>query len=321
MQEKATILMTFAKNDLAGVKTEAENIYNSVHANDLVKVVKIEDADIDTLAEAIIDNNEDLLMFHYGGHADQHSIVLDGFRSLDNIRLSNLLLPKENHNLSIVFLNGCLSYGHVGTLTARGVKVIIATNVKVDDEEAVRLSKFFYKCFFEKNYTFKSAFETAEATVRGKNSYPIVVNPGAIDETQSMPSSWTLFVHSKYTEVLEWTLEDFINGFQKKIKLSIDSLEQYINISESKLDMDISQLQLKRPDSDSKKMKEDNIKNIVSKLIAEGKTEDAIKTLLGSDLTLELRKEATQVAASYATLKSKVIKGILTHEQETTELN
>jgi len=207
---KPTILMTFAKNDLAGVKTEAENIYNSVQSNDLVKNVKIEDADIDTLAETIIDNVDNLFMFHYGGHANQHNIVLDGFRNLDKIRLSRLLLPKENHNLSIVFLNGCLTYGQVGLLTAKGVKIIIATNVNVNDSEAVRLSKFFYKCFFEKNYTIKSAFESAEATVKGKNSYPITVNAGEIDETQPMPSSWTLFVHSKHTEVLNWTLEDFI---------------------------------------------------------------------------------------------------------------
>lgn len=207
---KPTILMTFAKNDLAGVKTEAENIYNSVQSNDLIKNVKIEDADIDTLAETIIDNVDDLFMFHYGGHADQHNIVLDGFRNLDKIRLSRLLLPKENHNLSIVFLNGCLTYGQVGLLTAKGVKIIIATNVNVNDTEAVRLSKFFYKCFFEKNYTLKSAFESAEATVKGKNSYPITVNSGEIDETQPMPSSWTLFVHSKHTEVLNWTLQDFV---------------------------------------------------------------------------------------------------------------
>lgn len=207
---KPTVLMTFAKNDLAGVKIEAENIYNFVQANELVKAVKVEDADIDTLAENIIDNVEDLFMFHYGGHADQHNIVLDGFRNLDKIRLSRLLLPKENHNLSIVFLNGCLTYGQVGLLTAKGVKVIIATNVNVDDTEAVRLSKFFYKCFFEKNYTLKSAFESAEATVKGNNSFPITVNPGEIDENQSMPSSWTLFVHSKHTEVLNWTLEDFV---------------------------------------------------------------------------------------------------------------
>ncbi len=249
MDKKPVILMTLAKNNLAGVPNEAENIYNSVQSNNLVKAVKIEDADIDTLAENIIDNNDELLVFHYGGHADQHSIVLDGFRNLDKIRLSRLLLPIENHRLFIVFLNGCLTYGQVGLLTAKGVKAIIATNVEVNDAEAVRLSKFFYKSFFENNGTLQSAFEFAEATVKGKNSYPIVVNPGEIDETQSMPSSWTLFVHSKYTEVLNWTLKNFIDYQNRISSIStnkptkpISTFKQYIYISETKLDMYLSQL-------------------------------------------------------------------------------
>jgi CHAT domain-containing protein len=209
LMNNPTILMAFAKNDLPGVKTEAENIYKFVQSNSLVKALKIEDTNIDTLANSIIDNIEDLFMFHYGGHADQNNVVLDGFRNLDKIRLSRLLLPNENHNLSIVFLNGCLTYGQVGLLTAKGVKVIIATNVSVDDSEVIRLSSFFYKCFFEKKYTLKSAFQTAEATVEGVASHVHIVNPGEIDENQPMPSSWALFVHSKYKEVLDWRVEDF----------------------------------------------------------------------------------------------------------------
>ena len=95
-------------------------------------------------------------------------------------------------------------------LTAKGVKAIIATNVKVDDAEASRIASFFYKLFFEKDYTLKAAFETAEATVVGNNSYVTLVNPGEIDENQPLQSSWTLFVHAKYKEVLDWTLSDFM---------------------------------------------------------------------------------------------------------------
>src|SRR5690606_15986820 len=154
---------------------------------------------------------ENLLMFHFGGHADQNRVVLDGFKDLDKIRLSRLLLPQANHHLQLIFLNGCLSYGHVGVLTAKGVKAIIATNVEVDDSEATRLAAYFYKLFFERAYTLKAAFQSAEATVRGSNSYPIIVNPGEIDEHQEMPSSWTLFVHARHTEVMNWKLEDFVN--------------------------------------------------------------------------------------------------------------
>ena len=175
-----TLLMTFAANNLKGVKKETDKIWKSVQKNTQIKPVKVNNVTIDLLAESILKCGKDLFMFHFGGHADQNGIVLDGFRDLDKIRLSNLLLSRKNHQIQIIFLNGCLSYGHVGILTAKGAKVIIATNVKVDDTEAVRMAAFFYQTFFEEDYTLKEAFQFAEATVRGKNSFPIIVNPGKL---------------------------------------------------------------------------------------------------------------------------------------------
>lgn len=204
---KPTILMTFASNDLDGVKKEADIIWNSVSSSDLVTATKIENAGIEELAEAIIDAN-DLFMFHFGGHTDQGNIVLEGMQHIDKIRLSRILSTAEN--LQLVFLNGCLSYGHVGIMTAKGVKAMIATNVKVNDGEAARIAAFFYKLFFERGFTLRKAFETAEATVSGKNSFPIIVNPGEIDDKQAMPSSWTLFINGNHEEVSNWTLQDFL---------------------------------------------------------------------------------------------------------------
>lgn len=204
--------MTFAQNDLVGVKAETDKIWKSVKKNKAVNAKKVANVSIDKLAEAVIDAGKDLFMFHFGGHADQKHLVLDGFKDIDKIRLSRILLPNDKHNVQLIFLNGCLSYGHVGVLTAKGVKAIIATNVKVNDAEAVRIAAFFYKLFFEKNYTLKAAFETAEATVSGKNAYITIVNPGEIDENQPLPSAWTLFVHAKHNEVMNWTLTDFFNA-------------------------------------------------------------------------------------------------------------
>jgi len=223
MENKPIVLMTFASNGLASIPVEADEVFNVVKKSEVITAHKIENVDIEKLADTIADYSEQLFMFHFGGHSNQRNIVLEGLRDLDKIRLSRLLLPKEKHNLQIVFLNGCLSYGHVGILTAKGVKAIIATNVKVNDSEAERLAGYFYKLFFEKNYTLKAAFEGAEATVTGSNSFPIVVNPGEINETKPMPSSWTLFVHTKHTEVLNWTLRNFLKN-ESGLKLKFNSL-------------------------------------------------------------------------------------------------
>jgi Effector-associated domain 11 len=226
MTNQPTLLMTFAANNLAGVKTESDKIWKSVKNNTLVKATKISNATIDKLAESIFDCGKDLVMFHFGGHADQKGIVLDGFKDIDKIRLSRLLLPNEKHNVQLIFLNGCLSYGHVGILTAKGVKAIIATNVKVDDTEAVRMAAFFYKLFFEKDYTLKEAFETAEATVSGKNAYITIVNPGEIDESQPLNASWTLFVHTQHKYVMDWRLADFIKTTEPKTAETTGNISQ-----------------------------------------------------------------------------------------------
>jgi CHAT domain len=208
--KKKKFLATFAPTNLAGVKKEAQKIWNSVKKHPQIETQKVNHATIEKLATAIIDAGNDLFMFHFGGHADPKNIVLEGLLHLDKTRLSRLLLPNPQHQVQIIFLNGCLSYGHVSILTAKGVKAIIATNVKVDDAEAVRIAAYFYQLFFEKNFTLKNAFETAEATVTGKNSFITIVNPGEVDESQPLPSAWTLFIHSEHTEVMNWTLADFL---------------------------------------------------------------------------------------------------------------
>jgi CHAT domain len=208
--KKKKILTAFAPTNLAGVKKEAQKIWNSVKKHAQIEAEKVNNTTIEKLATAIIDAGSDLFMFHFGGHADPKNIVLEGFLHLDKTRLSRLLLPNPKHQVQIIFLNGCLSYGHVGILTAKGVKAIIATNVKIDDAEAVRIAAYFYQLFFEKNYALKNAFESAEATVSGKNSFVTVVNPGEVDEAQPLPPAWTLFIHSQHTEVMNWTLADFL---------------------------------------------------------------------------------------------------------------
>ena len=210
MANSPVLIATFAANDLVNVHVEAEKIWQTVENNPAVKAIKIEDADIATLTSNILKHHKDLYFFHFGGHAEQKKVILEGLRDLDKIRLARMLMPKEDHKLQWVFLNGCLSYGHVGLLTAKGAKAIIATNVEISDAEAAQLASIFYQCFFEQDFSLKEAFEFAETTVAGRNAHVVLVNPGEIDEDQAMPSSWTLFVNAKFKEVLDWTLEDFI---------------------------------------------------------------------------------------------------------------
>lgn len=74
-----TLLMTFAANDLKGVKTETDKIWKSVKKNTGIKAQKVSNATIDKLADNIIDCGKDLFMFHFGGHADSQKTFFSGY--------------------------------------------------------------------------------------------------------------------------------------------------------------------------------------------------------------------------------------------------
>lgn len=209
---KPVIITTFAANDLPNVYKEAEKVWKYVDANEKVEAIKLENATSLDLASTVLDHHKELYFFHFGGHAEQGKVIMDGFIDLDKIRLANMLVPQEKHLLQWVFLNGCLSFGHVNTLTAKGIKAIIATNISIDDYEGAQVAGLFYQCFFKQGFTLKQSFLFADTAVFGMNATPVIVDPGLFPDDESpIKSSWTLYINSKFTKVLDWTLEDFIN--------------------------------------------------------------------------------------------------------------
>ena len=237
LQKDPVVLLTFADNGLLEVKTEAHEIYSIVKKNPLVEVQKIENITVKTMAEAMFNYGSQLLMFHFGGHSKQSHIHLQGTQRLDKIDLARTLEPFNKPTLQLVFLNSCQSYGHVNTIASKGVKAIIATNEKINDVQAALFSNYFYQCFFKQESTLRIAFGKAETwairnadslidrglgsngeifTKKPKISDSLqLFNLGELNENEHLSSPWTLFIHSKHAEVLNWTLQDFVNEFNK----------------------------------------------------------------------------------------------------------
>ena len=319
MSKTPIVLMTFAANDLPNVQQEIEKTWNSVQQNKLIQAEKVENATIEQLADAVIDAGKDLFMFHFGGHADENGIVLDGFKDINKTRLSRLLLPK-NHQVQLIFLNGCLSHGHVDILTAKGVKAIIATNVKVNDSEATRIATYFYKLFFEKDYTLKEAFETAEATVSGNNSFITIVNRG---EACKMQSAWTLFVSSEHKEVMDQTLEDFL---KKRKREAANSNNTQIhtgsgdNVDGDKIDRQINigagSTYIENP---SPPPKPSDTGNNIQNLVANGQLEKALDAL--SDTFPDQQSDIILLKSRLNSLNRNVRLGIIAPNQANIERN
>ena len=223
--------MAFAANDLPEVATEADETWQFVAEHPSIQAIKLENTDIIELADALIDYQQDLYFFHFSGHASEQGVVLDENQNLGKYQLSRLLTSSDDHALQWVLLNGCESYGHVGILTAKGVKAVIATNNKVNSKQAAQLARFFYKCFFQKHFTLKKAFESATATLPGFTSQTLITNPGEINEVPPFSADWALYIHSKYQEVLNWTLEDFIQKGVKVEDQEPDTASNFIRVT------------------------------------------------------------------------------------------
>jgi len=88
----------------------------------------------------------DLLVFHYGGHAEEDSLELNtagGETRAAGIKgLAKSL--GEMDSLHLLVLNGCATQGQVDEFLGGGVKVVIATNNKINDRMAVDFADRLY---------------------------------------------------------------------------------------------------------------------------------------------------------------------------------
>lgn len=218
MTKKPVLLMAFAANDLPEVYQEAEKTWEYVQKHQGIQAILLKDVETIGLINAIITHHENICFFHFGGHATNQGLTLNGSDYIDKVRLSRLLLPENknkqnNHDLQWAFLNGCESYGHVGILIAKGAKAVIATNNQVSSNDATALAILFYKSFFEKKLTLKNSFHNADAVIQhGAPGQIIVTGRGEINDEAPITSGWTLFLHPDHKEILNWTIDNFITS-------------------------------------------------------------------------------------------------------------
>ena len=235
MAEKPVLFMTYAANDLSDVHIEAQTVWKTVENHPSIHAVKLEDADIGSLAKAIIPHRTRLYFFHFSGHATNKGLTLDGNRFLDRVKFSRMLMPdnQAKHKLQWVFLNGCESFGHVGGLLAKGAKAVIATNHKVQSKDAVELADLFYHCFFKEKMTLSASFQYADTVLAGEPAQIVMTNPGEINEDAPIAAGWTLYVSRECAEIQNWTLDEFIQKGNTLDASDPNSASQSISVTGS----------------------------------------------------------------------------------------
>ena len=153
------ILLAFANDKqntgagyLRGLTLERNAIRDALmkaEENGLCQVLVEPDATVDRLFD-IFQNplyRDRIAIFHYGGHAESYSLLLESSSGGKAIANSEGLVPflAKQKSLRLVFLNGCSSQTQSEELVSAGLPAVIGTSQSINDSIATGLATRFYK--------------------------------------------------------------------------------------------------------------------------------------------------------------------------------
>jgi hypothetical protein len=212
--EQPIIFLAFSNSQddyLTMLKQESKHINRALEALDdkgLIKIVREESADLDTLFHNFNRFKDQVAIFHYAGHANGKNLSFEG-NAGNADGLANLF--SQQKNLKLIFLNGCSTQKQVDKLLELGIKAVIATSVPINDTKATEFGEQFYRALANKS-TIKAAFNFAVAwlqTKYGDTEIPTIVENRrgfvADDDTPPDAMPWGLYLNTD-SDILDWTL-------------------------------------------------------------------------------------------------------------------
>ena len=215
------IIAAFANDSgrpLQGLKDESDAVSAALLDKDDAGCLKLrseQGATIDSLFKLVSRYEQDLVMLHYGGHADGTALDLQAASGGNEVAhvegLAQLLgrLP----NLKLVLLNGCATQGQVELLLGAGVAAVIATSAPVEDDIAQKFARAFYEELAkpDASRTIDAAFQNAQEKVKTiKGSAIAFETRGMTVGTDAPPAvgadKWGLYSAADKREALAWSL-------------------------------------------------------------------------------------------------------------------
>lgn len=150
-----------------------------------------------------------ICIFHFGGHAGQMHLFLEG--SAGNAKGLAGLLGLQT-GLKLAFLNGCSTQAQARPYLEAGVPAVIATTHSITDEEATLFAEHFYHALLNR-HTVREAFQSASGALKAFSS---AHEPGVeeaihyrgvdLQESGLAEAPWRLYVQEDKKHVLEWSL-------------------------------------------------------------------------------------------------------------------
>jgi outer membrane protein OmpA-like peptidoglycan-associated protein len=151
-----------------------------------------------------------IAVFHYGGHADCSSLLLEDAKGRPAPALADGLAAflGQQQGLRLVFLNGCSTSAQAALLHEAGVTIVVTTSTDILDDVAIAFAGHFYHAFAH-GAGVASAFAQAEAAVRSSHGKQL---RRLRKETNAAESSWPWHLSFKpgSEEMASWSLADAI---------------------------------------------------------------------------------------------------------------
>lgn len=214
-QTRPVILTAFANSYdegyLAYLEKERDRIQETFETLTYIQHVDLPNVKTEQLVNKLTTFKTELLILHFGGHADGSQLYFSDLGGQAIGLAENLSLHPQ---LKLLFLNGCNTQGQVLKYKEANVPVIISTTCSVSDGQAMRFASHFYQALGN-NHTIKEAFIRAKGAAKlQEDTYhqddEITFLRGArLRQEQIIELPWRLYAQDE--AALNWKLVDLIS--------------------------------------------------------------------------------------------------------------
>jgi hypothetical protein len=162
---------------------------------------------IPSIAQYLVLHQDDIVLFHFSGHAERDKLLLHGDVAANAAGLAQLLgrCPK----LKLVVLNGCSTRAQADALLQAGVPAVIATSAPVGDRTATQFAITFYQAMGDRHDNIRDAFQSAIGAAQAQSAQPLdaqLQRGVSLDEEDELDDAplWGLYYRDE--GALEWKL-------------------------------------------------------------------------------------------------------------------
>lgn len=210
MPQLPVILTAFANSYdadyLVHLEQEHDRLQQILLPLSYLRHVPLSSAKSGQLVSTLTQCQQELLIFHFGGHADGEQLQFRDAGGQVAGLAENLSLHPQ---LKLVFLNGCNTQAQAVQYLDAGVPAVVATTCSVADGQAMQFAEVFYNAL-AKGHTLEEAFVRAKGAMKLSGATPMgeeIMNLRGVRLRQEQVTElpWRLYVAGD--EVLSWTLE------------------------------------------------------------------------------------------------------------------